>query len=188
MLHAMQWLKKIPEWVLGVVVLALLLLAAALVGEVYRKFQVLWACLWLSIPILAYVVSSGKLDAHLTEKGFRSLRVWLMVFAVIMSFIVFSDHDLKAKFGHYFFKGSEFWVANYIDTDGRRMISHEFNAPTGWGRFVLRAYDFVLFGLCLLLPYLLNRSFERSIRAKQQERYEQERLEYLRNNPTVDQR
>jgi hypothetical protein len=181
----MKWLNKLPEWVLGIIGLVAFLLFMFLAGEVYRKFQVLWAWLWLSIPVIAYIVGTRKLDAHLTEKGMKSLHVWLMVFAIGMSFLVFFDYDLKAKFGHYFFKGSKFWVADYGDTDdeGRPVVSHEYFAPTAWGRFVLSAYDWVKMGLCFLLPYILHKSFEHAIDAKEQESYEQERLEYLRKNP-----
>jgi hypothetical protein len=127
----MKWLNKLPEWVLGIVGLVAFLLIMMLAGEVYRKFQVLWAWLWLSIPVIAYIVGTRKLDAHLTEKGMKSLHVWLMVFAVAMSFLVFFDYDLKAKFGHYFFKGSKFWVADYGDTDedGMPVVSHDISLP-----------------------------------------------------------
>jgi hypothetical protein len=181
----MKWHNKIPEWVLGIVGLVSFLLIMILVSEIYRRFQMLWVCLWLSTPAMAYVVGSRRLDPHLTETGFKSLHLWLMVFAVGMSFLVFFDHSLKANFGHYFFKGSQFWVTDDGDTDdnGNPVASYEYYAPTRWGRFVLGAYDWVVIGLCLLLPFILHMSFQRSFRAKEQERYEQERLEYLRNNP-----
>jgi hypothetical protein len=174
----MRWFSKIPQWVLVVISLVVFFLIVALVGEIYRRFRVLWVCLWLGLPVVAYIVSSGTLDAHLTEKGFKSLRVWLLIFAVGMSFVVLFDRDLKEIFGHHFIKGSKFWYADYGDTDdyGNPVATHEYYAPTAWGRFVLGAYEWVKIGLCILLPTILYWSFERSLRTKEQERYEQERL------------
>src|SRR5260221_7850038 len=131
-IELMKWLNNLPEWILGIIGIVVFIVIVVLVGDVYRKFQSLWVCLWFSIPIMAYIISTRRLDAHLTEKGMKSLRVWLMVFAVGMSFIIFFDYDLKAKFGHYFFKGSKFWAADLGDEDdyGNPVLSHEYFAPT----------------------------------------------------------
>jgi len=149
------------EWLQFIVGFVVIFIVAKVTAEVYRRFQLLLVCLWLSIPALAYIIGTRKLDAHLTERGFKSLRIWLMIFAVGMSFIVFLDYDLKARFGHYVFKGSEFWLAGVGHPDG---VSQEYFAPTAWGRFVLGAYDWILLGFYILLPYILYWSFHRSSR------------------------
>jgi hypothetical protein len=179
----MKWLKNlaesIPEWILGIISIVVFCVIAWATGGVYRKFLVLWVCLWLLTPVIAFIVGTGKLDAYLTEKGMKSLYVWLMVFAVVMSFILFFDDDLRVRFGHYFFKGSKFWIADtgMEDDDGNPETAYTFYAPTAWGRFVLRAFNWVKMGLCVLLPLILHKSFEHAIRVQEQKRCEQQRLE-----------
>ena len=87
--HHMKWFEKVPDWVRGIIGLAAFFLISYFLSVAYSKFQVLWVCLWLSIPVAAYVVGTGRLDDHLTEKGMKSLHVWLMVFAVAMSIVFF---------------------------------------------------------------------------------------------------
>jgi len=175
----MKWTNKladsIPEWILAIIAFAAFVVSAWWAGAIYRKFLVFWISLWLFTPGVAYIIGSGKLDDHLTEKGMKAFRVWLMSFSVVMSFIIFFDDDLRAKFGHYFFKGSKFWIddSGMQDDDGNPMISHYFFAPTAWGTFVLRLFNWVKMGLCLLLPYILHKSFEHAIRVQEQRRYRQ---------------
>jgi hypothetical protein len=180
----MKWLNNLPEWILGIIGMVTFLVLFFLVVEVYWKFQIFWVWLWLSIPIIAYFVYSGKLDDHLTEKGIKSLHIWLMAFAVGMSLILFFDYSLKEKFGHYFLKGSKFFTVDSgnEDEDGNPVILHEYFTPTVWGRFVLGAYDWIKWGLCFLFPYILHKSFKRSIDAKERKREKRERLEYPQKN------
>lgn len=179
-----KWLDKLPEWVLGIIGFAALLPILFLVGNIYRQFQMLWVYLWFSIPVIAYLVSSGRLNAYLTLKGIKYLHIWLMVYAVFMSLVVCFDRDLKERFGTYYIKGAQFWYADkgIMDDYGYSVFSQEYYAPTAWGRFVLGGYDLVTICLCLLIPYLLHKAFARSIATKKRDRYEQESVDSIRKD------
>lgn len=151
--------SRAMKWVLSILLLVVLFLAAAPVGMVFRACPWPFAAAWLLIP-------AGITALRYSRYGFRRIsqktakRIHQTAFAAtfVLSFLVFANFDFaRDSIGHRYIEGYESFYYPDVDEFGRTWIASDVKTFYWMDRALLRAFEVLCLVLCIGLPILTSK-------------------------------
>ncbi len=140
--------------------------AIILFGEASRAFILIFALLWIAVPIVACLLNNGTVFKVFTLVGLKRLQVILVVASIVLSFGMFANWDfIRNHVGRGFVEGYRYWRAEPdVDDYGRPFYpGDEWTAKNWTGRTGLSLFVFTLFVAEIALPIVTGMATSKAI-------------------------
>ena len=148
-------MDTIKQWLIGIAVLVAFLFGVMWFGEAFRANMLLFALLWVAIPIFACFLGRSSVSGCFTLAGLRRLQGVLMAVAIAISFAMFAHHNqIRNRVGTSFVEGYKYWRAEpEVDDYGQQYYpGDEWTAKNRSGRWGLELFGLAMLGAVFGLP------------------------------------
>jgi heme/copper-type cytochrome/quinol oxidase subunit 4 len=155
---------------IGIFLLAGCFLALAAFGALFRAHSLLFAFVWLTIPVFACALNHRSALAWFTDAGLRGVQAALMTASVLLSFCIFFTIDnVRNPIGERFVEGYTHWrAAPRTDDDGREYYpGDEWTAENWAGRWSLHILEWTVYGLAFGVPAITLKATRNAIQKRE---------------------
>ncbi len=148
-------IKKIPDIIVGILLLFGFFILVGFVGELYRANSLIFYILWLTIPIGITIFQNSKKSHHISKRTSKWIRTIAIVLTVGISFCIFAHYNhIENNIGYQNIKGYHSEYYPDVDDYGRPIVGVNIYTNHWLGRFVLWVFAWGFFTLCFAIPII----------------------------------
>ncbi len=145
----------ISQWAIGIALLVGLLFAAFWFGAAFRANTLLFALVWIAVPVFACFLNCTSVSSCFTLIGLQRVQAILMAVVIAISIAMFAnDYHIRDRIGARFVEGYAHWRAeSEIDDSGKPYYpGDDWTAKNSSGRLVIKLFELALFAAEIGLP------------------------------------